>query len=207
MKRTIGALVATAALLFSALNLSAEEQTTWGALKNLTGQAPLAAAKAANQDVTSIFLFNDPGTQVPGASSTLHRSPNGVTINIKTSQLEPGDAVTVWWVIFNNPEECIDGCNGPDLGVPAVEASALYTAGNVIGGNGKGNFSGHLQEGDTTGALFGPGLIDSQKAEIHMIVRTHGAAIPGLIPEQIQTFGGGCEINTCSDVQFSVHLP
>lgn len=77
--------------------------------------------------------------------------------------------------------------------------------GHVIGGNGKGNFSGHRNIGDTGDCMFGPGLQNNQQ-EVHVVVRTHGEAIPGLVNEQISTLNGGCnpgEPNegVCANVQ------
>ena len=40
-----------------------------------------------------------------------------------------------------------------------------------------------------------------------MVVRYHGPAIPGMIPQQISTFYGGCAINNCEDLQLAVLEP
>ncbi|MGH3735023.1 MAG: hypothetical protein ACRDT6_05305 [Micromonosporaceae bacterium] len=50
---------------------------------------------------------------------------------------------------------------------------------------------------------------------MHMVVRTHGQALPEYLPEQIQSFGAACGNvpeefggggpNTCEDLQFAVH--
>jgi len=126
----------------------------------------------------------------------------------------PGDAVTVWWVVFNHPENCrvkLDNpsfpfrCGETDLSRPGVEASVLYAAGHVVGGSGKAGFGAHLAVGDTTGALFGPGLEPPQLtvADVHLVVHDHGPADPGLMPAQIHSFD---VCNTaCTDVQASVH--
>jgi hypothetical protein len=74
-----------------------------------------------------------------------------------------------------------------------------------IGGAGIGNFGAYLSEGDTTDALFGPGLLDSRRADVHLADRTQGDAIPGLVREQASTFDGGCPPNRCANIQFSAH--
>ncbi len=61
--------------------------------------------------------------------------------------------------------------------------------------------------GAASGAIFGGGLIDSLAAEVHLIVRSHGEMIPMAMPAQINSFGGGCVINVCVDVQAAIHLP
>ncbi|MGH3647369.1 MAG: hypothetical protein ACRDTM_09355 [Micromonosporaceae bacterium] len=45
---------------------------------------------------------------------------------------------------------------------------------------------------------------------MHLVIRTHGPAIPGMLDYQISSFNGGCapgEPNTglCRNVQASVH--
>ncbi len=162
-----------------------------------------------NKPTTSdVYLFADP-TEVVG-SSTIVRNQNGVSLTLNTSGLEPGSAVTVWWAVFNNPDDCEGGCNGADLSNPDVNADVIYAAGHVVGGNGTANFAAHLNEGDSGGSLFpqpSPGLIDAETAEIHIVVRSHGPAIPGMIPEQIHTLEGDCDPNVCEDLQFAIHQP
>ena len=129
--------------------------------------------------------------------------------------------------MWNAPENCSTShCSEADLFYPAVVSDVIYAAGNVVGGNGKSAFAAYLSEGDNSGSIspaFGfpaPGLIDAETAEIHLVVRTHGQAIPGLINAQIHTFAGGCSEfppfppslgtpgpNTCEDIQFAIHLP
>ena len=70
----------------------------------------------------------------PGASSKLTRNANGITVNLKTSGLIPGNVYTMWFVIF-----------GEDPGPPVL---VTYAAGHVVGQSGKGNFSAHLSVGD-----------------------------------------------------------
>jgi hypothetical protein len=173
----------------------------------------LAATAQADQPVerstSYLYTWPPPGVQVPGALSRLSRTDQGITLDIKTSGLDAGAAYTVWWIVFNVPDECAPpGCSGADFGNPLVEASALWATGHVIGGNGKANFAAHLQESKPHGqVLFGPGLTDAKGAEIHLVVRSHGLPIPGLVDEQIHTFAGGCAVNVCEDHQYAVHLP
>lgn len=168
-------------------------------------------------------------TQVLG-SSTLHRNKNGITVNYKTSELTPGHAYTLWWVIWNRPENCSafpDACTDADFAIAnQVEVEVMYAAGHLAGGSGKGNFSAHLNENDDSGSinpLFGlppfGGLQDAEAAEVHLVLRSHGPAIPGQIAEQINSFGGGCtvflppfseipdEVGECADIQAAVHQP
>lgn len=171
-----------------------------------------AQAGAATSSTRAVFLFPSSTTttltQVAGASSTVVRNAGGATLTLRTSELLAGDAVTVWWVVFNNPSACTSGhfglhCGPGDLGRPQTGASVLYAAGHVIGSSGVGDFGGRLRVGDTSGALFGPGLTNPAGADIHLVVHDHGPADPALLPDEIHSFGV-CN-TTCHDVQVSVH--
>ena len=169
-----------------------------------------AFASNAGFSTSNMYTFPPPGVLVPGAYSTLDRTSDAVTMTINTSELDGGAAYTVWWVVFNNPENCStpNQCSADDFAVPPVNSSVLWATGHVIGKNGVGNFAGHLKEGAAPGeVLFGPGLTNGEGAEIHLVVRSHGQPIPGQLDEQIHTFLGGCSVNACEDLQFAVHQP
>jgi hypothetical protein len=178
--------------------------------------APTVYASASQKDIQSVHLFSD-GSVVADSSSQLVREESGVTMNLHTSGLPANNAVIVWWVIFNHPELCSHGvlglrCGEGDLSSSDVQASVLYAAGNVVGGNSKGNFAAHLNVGDVSehgcpsGAichLFGPGLVNPMGADIHLIVHVHGPVDPALMPGEIHSFDI-CNPE-CVDLQFSPH--
>ena len=113
---------------------------------------------------------------------------------METTDLPEG-AYTVWWIVWNDPSVCVDGCDGSDLrpgGVPNPGAFVGRATGKVVGPTGKGNFGASLKVGDTSEVLFGPGLTDSRVAEVHMVVRYHGPVVPSQMPAQINSVGGGC---------------
>jgi hypothetical protein len=60
---------------------------------------------------------------------------DGNTVEVEfESVTTPGDAVTLWWVVFNNPEACNDnGCGSDDFGNADVEASVFWGTGTVVG--------------------------------------------------------------------------
>ena len=151
----------------------------------------------------SIFGTGEP---IEESLATLTRNPDGVEINLETT-LDEG-TYTLWWVLFNDPEYCVDGCGGDDLGNPSVNASVIYAAGQVVDKAGTVSFSAllpekYLPQGPDQ-VRSGEGLLESFGAEIHAIIRTHGPEIPGLVNEQISTFDGGCPPNTCANVQSAV---
>ena len=178
-------------------------------------------AKATNSTAVVVTL---PGfVLVPGASSKITRTSSGATATLHTSDLTPGNAYTMWMVVFNVPGECATTPCGESDVAPGTAAvvDVVYVAGNVVGSSGQGTFSGRRAAGDNSKSLFAqlgapdPGLIDPRVAEMHLIVRDHGPAIPGQIPSQLQTFEGACTAgssfglgsgaNECADVQASVH--
>ena len=65
--------------------------------------------------------------------------------------------------------------------------------------------------GDTSRALFGPGLLDTMKAEIHMVLRSHQQAIPGQVDAMTYTMNGGCAAefpnSPCELPQFAIFMP
>jgi hypothetical protein len=175
-------------------------------------------AKAAERSESAVYRFEDMSA-VPGAVSTLVRHDAGISMTLRTSELEPGHTYTIWWVIFNAPDACVgeETCVEADLFNPDAQPGVHYAAGNVVGGSGRGHFGGALRVGDTADAILGGPLTAPRAAEVHLIVRSHGPAVPGIIPEQIHTFGGGCDGESggppgaegfaCFDPQFSVHIP
>jgi hypothetical protein len=244
---TLAVLIPAFLLLFIAAcdsmtgsNPAEEPESQILAQQSFNGEAISRPGKAAHQS-SNIFWFAD-GTVVDGASASLLRTHNNIRMRIQTHDLDPGDTYTVWWVVFNSPDECehpVDGmanCSEPDLFNDAVGGSVLYAAGHVIGSNGKGNFAGSLRQGDLSGCqapwnafdleLIGEegeldmcrdGLVDSQGAEIHLVIRSHGEKIPGMVNDQINTFAGGCTAessfgaadgpNECEDQQAAIFLP
>jgi hypothetical protein len=146
-----------------------------------------------------------------------------------TWDVPSGHAVTVWWVIFNNPEECAGQPGSPfrcaeaDLFDPAVEASVQYAGGHVVGNSGRYTVGSYLSEGDTTNCPFEAfgegflcaGLIDARQADVHLVVRSHGPVLTEFMPSQIKSFDAACTPesseglgdgpNTCADLQFAVH--
>jgi hypothetical protein len=171
---------------------------------------------------------------VEGAESTLVRMEHGLFASFSTTGLEPGEAVTLWWVIFNKPENCSDGECGPDdvflmdangqrlkdeqgkpqsnvAGRAAVQFSQLTGSGTIVDEDGRVKLLARLPVNDTNEAPAGPGLLDPMGAHVHLTIRTHGPATPGVLHEQLTTSWGGCPEgwpkDPCGNVQTSHHLP
>jgi len=186
--------------------------------------SPIESKKASKSTVDVFNVVN--GTMV--GTSTLHRNKNGITVNFKTTDLTPGYAYTLWWVIWNNPQECEGypgACAESDFAIAdLVEVEVLYAAGHVVGGSGTGKFSGHLNENDASESInylfpidSNGGLHDAETAEVHLVLRSHGPAIPGMVNEQIGSYLGGCstffdafteipdDVGECGDFEAAIH--
>ena len=152
-----------------------------------------ADAPGANMEV----ITDDTGIAIQGASSTMYRSIDGITVHFQTTNLIPNNAYTLWFVVF--------GESGPPI--------STFAAGHIAGETGTEIFSA-FKAVDTD-------FDNPMAAEIHLALRTHGPAQPGMIPEQIQTMDGGCSsgfpsgpglhadsetVGYCANVQVGKHL-
>lgn len=184
----------------------------------LSGAIP-ARAEPAERSIAGVQLFLNT-TLVPGGWSSLVRTDRGINMTLHTTDLPPNSADTVWWVIFNAPQNCAHPMAGNRCGLgdifsnPAAEPSVLYAAGHVLDAEGVGNFGGHLKLGDTSGCVpaaipphfpCNAGLTNPRGSDVMLVVRSHGDPIPGMVDAQISTFAGGCQINVCANLQASYH--
>jgi len=192
---------------------------------------PSGASDSARQ-TSDIVWFGDHSTSA--GTSRLVRTPRGVVGTFHTSGLMPREALTMWWVVFNDPHGCSDACGEDDIfidgdpanglnldGVAAADIVVGYAGGTVATQRGTATMTSHLFVGaPVVEVLFGtlPILKSSTAAEIHLVARSHGPAVPGTVAEQIGSYAGGCEvfllppaipteIGECADIQFAVHQP
>jgi|SRR5215510_4794339 len=166
------------------------------------------AAQGATHETTQVYTTPDGfllGDVVPGSDATLLRNRNGLTTNVHTLVDAPG-AYTVWWVLFNHPSSCttyLCTFDEPDLVVNAT--------GHLVPAVGNANFSGRLIPGGPySGEVIyegpEPELTNPAGALITLVIRYHGPAIPGMVPQQLTTFLGGCPDDgpPCEDKQLVV---
>ncbi len=166
---------------------------------------------------------------VEGSTASLARLEHGVYATADTTGLTPGEAITLLWVVFNDPAQCSGGACGADdifnisegqivpnddgsppmnaAGISAVGISLLRADGRIVDADGSASFRSHLPLKDVSEAGFGPGLLDAQAAEIHLVLRSHGT--PGQnSAEMLNSINGGCAEDwpnlPCKNVQFSV---
>ena len=130
------------------------------------------------------------------------------------SHWQVGDATTLWWVLFNRPDNCVDGC-GVDEVISAMTGDnfagvGLFYGSGSVAHTGHWNTAATLAVDDTTGLTFGEPLAAGTETEVHLVVRTHGPArdlSPVDLAAALTSFGGGCDTNTCGDTQDAVFAP
>jgi hypothetical protein len=207
--RRLTVLLMAVGLLMSVLAAPAAAETT-----NLDGPDP--AIWLADPDGTGNIQAGD---SVANASGSAKLNNNGASIKVKATGLEPGHTYTMWIVYFNDQTACEPNGLPGDCDEEDVNGIA-FGDGKVVGGSGKATFSARLNDGADYG-LDGPPpfSIDPYDAnednEFHVVIRSHGPKIPGLVGEQINTIDGGCTddpapgevpVNSgeCGDVQLYI---
>jgi hypothetical protein len=205
-------------IVFSACVVAlATQMPTAAQSKGQKGSPPGHTGTRVSVSPVHVFHPLQEGPLVNGAGSQLVRSKDGVFMTFHSQGLAPGTVATAWWVFFNDPKECAtDPCRVADLlSNPASQPSLLYAAGRIVGPDGALDLGSFRAAGDTTGGesfppfpATNPGLLDPKRAEIHIVIRTHGPALTGgALAQQLTTFNGGCPPNTCANVQVSIHQP
>lgn len=193
---------------FRAGEVTARRSRFWAAavlLAALTAVAAVAtpvAGASADRTTRPVFTIPPPVFEEVG-SSTLVRNDNGISVDLATSELEPGDAVTLWWVVANSPGECEAGlpglsqCGPMDHLKGRGDFAVHHATGHVVDDDGNAGFGAHLRVGDQSRALFNgePGLTNPRGAEVILVLKTHGQKIPGLTSEMLRTFTGGCQLS------------
>ena len=162
--------------------------TLFAAVLTLALAVPASAATTRS----GLYRFAD-GSPVSGASSVLTTTDTGARFQLQTNDLPSGDRVNVLWVIFNQPQNCTHGgpghrCGPGDLppygGDDSAVTSIVADNGHPVGGSGNATFAGRLATGDTSNALFGPGLINPTGAEVHLLVADADGTILQFSPHE-----------------------
>lgn len=164
-----------------------------------------AGTAQAQADISVAPSFNTWDFNNPVGVARLVRTDSGISAVYQAADLPMGQAITLWFVVFNNPSECSTSpCGVSDLlANPAAEADFLWGAGDIIGRSGNASFGGHLSKGRTSRSAFielgmpeaALGLTNPRGAEVHLMLHSHGPAASGrTLRQQLSSFLGGCEV-------------
>lgn len=176
-----------------------------GAVAILVATMVAPAAASTNQSALSrepVSWWWDHDDTV--GRSNLVRTPNGLRAAVRSTGLTPGDAVTLWFIVFNNPEACSTSpCSVPaDVFNSDTEADFFWGDGRVVGAKGSATFAGSLGVGQTAhsgkveiGAGDAVPLTNPRGAEVVLALHSHGPAATGdLLAAQLGSYTGGCEV-------------
>jgi len=159
-----------------------------------------------------------------GTSSYMTRLDDMVLVTLEATGLNPGDAVTLWWIVFNNPAGCTPPMCGDDefddetgAKLAAAEVGVANATGNVVKSDGSLEFGATLHQGMNDPehqVVFNAGFegasvltVEPAYAEIHLVVQSHGQGRGGKkLREQLAYLEANCT-PACADVQFAVHAP
>jgi len=172
----------------------------------------LESGAGATFQASEAYVFGT-ATAVAGAG-TLLRSSNAVDLRVAMAGLDQNAMYTLWWIIFNNPEECMAGtapalCGEPDLGVEAVNPGVRNAAGYMTGADGTMNLTSRLLAGSPVAgsAAAGFGMLeDSVGAEVHIVIQAHGDPMLESVGIQMTVPGGACNPD-CEDQFAIIFLP
>ncbi len=140
-----------------------------------------------------------PPGPIEGSSALLLKAPEGASMILETSGLEPGHAVTVWFVAIQSPQNCkANPCTPVEaMGMPAeMNPVAANAGGTVVDAEGRIRVQGFLPVGDVPGNLFGTTFSAPESSEYHLVVHDHGPLIPDLAADQISSYRGGCTLES-----------
>jgi hypothetical protein len=155
-------------------------------------QEPITQTAAVNWHAQS----GNEGAVGDGAEATIERTAGGISYQITTHSLVPGNAYTVWLVVVNDPAACSDSpCAPPQfLSDPAPDAQVTWGFdGQVADDAGNAVFAAEVAAGPLLdGWLPVQGLDDPAGAEIHLVLNDHGPVIDDLAEEMLSTYRAGC---------------
>jgi hypothetical protein len=118
------------------------------------------------------------GRDIRGSTAVLRRRSGGLTVRVRTRQLNPHESVDVFWAIFNEPAACthpnpLTGapCSPPDLFVEGTRGSLHYVATFTADARGRLAYTASLPLHATAGCVGDPfpchGVTDPFRAEVH----------------------------------------
>ena len=164
-----------------------------------------------------VIVTTEPINEFPGSGSgisgeaTLTRTSDGLSVDQDVEGLTPGNAYTVWWAIWDNPQQCEHSpCEPSDLFVRAAQGS-LVNGGGFVAAATTQFYSSELARHDVEGRQVwvgdASGVDNTYGAQVHVVLRDHGMAVadPADLAVQTSTFNGFCN-PVCANVSDAVFL-
>lgn len=171
--------------------------------------APAAASGLSSLETSPLFSLAD-FSRIRGSSASLIRADAGVWFQLTTRGLQPDDATTVWLCGWNDPSVCVNGpgtCGSDpaDLEFDVRGAFCIWGGAGIVDARGRLDVTGFgvARRRQIVDVLFGA-FTDSRAAEINLVVKSHGSQLLDALYEQLTSFGGGCDVNECSEVQIAI---
>ena len=133
---------------------------------------------------------------VKGSKANLTVTRNGAYICLETRQLTPGHVYTMWFGIYNKPEQCkAKPCDVKDFLVrhELTEPDMGYADGLIAKADGTAKFSAFIPAGSLSHDWYGNGFQNLKHGEVHLVVHDHGKLIPERAAEMLGTYRGGCK--------------
>ena len=112
---------------------------------------------------TSVVSVNNSGVT---GSAKMCITASGVHTRITAQNLTAGNPYTVWFVYFDNPQNCLNPghCTPGDTTTPLADPEGvLGRYDSIVAAGSRGTFSGHV------------GMIPSSGSEIHLPIFAHGS--------------------------------
>ncbi|GLI27068.1 hypothetical protein ARHIZOSPH14_13100 [Agromyces rhizosphaerae] len=178
--------------------------------------------KGKDASEVTVITSMETGLDFVGSEASILRSAEGIHVNGFTSEYIPGDAVNLFLVSYDFPDECVYGepitgasCGPDDWNVSAVSSSVLLLDSQVVPADGVVSFGSYFAfANDVTlcipSAPCNIGISNTLGSEVHLMLRTHGEASsdPTVLDSQLTTYGSGCDVSTgCKNVQAGVFAP
>jgi hypothetical protein len=173
----------------------------------LAGGTAFGASRSAFNHVT---WFDAPGHErgdaVTGAFAVQQRGYFSATTQLHLKELTPGHRYTLWWVIYNNPGACTDGCGPDDLaavlstGTNPVDIGVHFAGTYAVSATGKLDISARILENAVSSCQTVPPyasvcepLVDAAVAQATILVNDNGPATSDSPFVAAEAFGLGCK--------------
>lgn len=174
-------------------------RTSVAAIALCTGLVVLAPDPASADAITKPMTWTADSGMVPGpvegTTAILEKGPFGAAMAVRSSGLKPGDVVTVWWVVIQNPDICKGETCTPQESMGDGElADAVVTlaASGVVSDDGTISLAGYLPKGEVEGNFFNTTFHSPEAAEYHLPVHNHGPLDPEIAEDMLTSFRAGC---------------